>query len=49
MKVTFSDMERFKITVHPARVLPWREWRLRDKPATFALTNTPPCIEQVPA
>lgn len=36
-----------KITVHPARGLPWREWRLRDRPSTFALTNTPPCIAKV--
>ena len=38
-----------KITVHPARGMPWREWRLRDAATTFALTNTPPCIMKVPA
>lgn len=33
-----------KITVHPPRGYPWREWRHPQSAAQFPAEHTPPCI-----
>ena len=33
-----------KITVHPARGLPWREWRTKEGKGWVG-DSTPPCVE----
>jgi hypothetical protein len=37
-----------KITIHPPRGLPWREWRTRAG-RTWQGVATPPCMDEVTA
>jgi hypothetical protein len=42
---TCSLCQMVKITVHPPRGLPWREWRPHDG-QLWGGTATPPCLDR---